>query len=196
MIEGPEVEPHAHHRTGHSFLDLIFAALAVVLSCTSIFIAVHHGKTMEKLVEANSWPNLSIGTSNTDMAGDRDIISIDVKNTGVGPARIDSVEVFYDGKPRANAIDLLGACCGQHHDIATSAIEDEVLPARETIPLISVRKDLNSADFWAKLDEERLHVRLRICYCSVFDDCWVRESTAKRPVRVDQCAPSQPVEYH
>ena len=59
MLESPEVEAH-HHRTGHNFADLILALLAVTLSGISIFIAVGHGRTMECLVAANSWPNLSI----------------------------------------------------------------------------------------------------------------------------------------
>jgi hypothetical protein len=59
MLEGPEVEPH-HHHTGHSRLDMIFGALAVVLSGVSVFIAIHHGQTMERLVAANSWPNSTV----------------------------------------------------------------------------------------------------------------------------------------
>lgn len=195
MIEGPEVEAH-RHRTGHSRADLILALLAILLSCVSVFIAVRHGETMERLVQANSWPNLSIGSSNQDDAHQR-VITFDVQNTGVGPARIDSVEVFYEGKAYPGPTELLRACCGAGPRInfSTSALRDEVLPARDTIHPLAVTPGNMGEDVWSRLNSERFKMAMRICYCSVFEECYVRDTRAHRPEHVAQCTPSQPVEF-
>ena len=56
MLEAPEVEPHMHQETGHSLAEKTLAITAIFLSGVSVFIAVHHGQTMKRLVEANSGP--------------------------------------------------------------------------------------------------------------------------------------------
>ncbi len=196
MLEAPEVEPHMHHKTGHSLADKILAVLAVFLSCVSVFIAVHHGRTMERLVAANSWPNISYTTGNEDDTGTRQIVTLSLKNTGVGPARIDTFELFYKGVPMRDYTALIKACCGKPaENVSSSWVIDEVLPARETIEFLSVAKDMVGDDLWDTLNRERFAVRVRACYCSVFDECWARDSAQRRPERVDECRPSQPIQY-
>ncbi len=193
MLEGPEVEAH-QHKTGHSKVDLIFAALAVVLSCISVGVALHHGRTMERLVEANTWPNISYGTGNQDDSG-KPVISLTVRNSGVGPARIETFELFYKDKPVSDGVALMRACCAQEHfDVTSSAVRGEVLPARDEIGFFTLKREPNPA-VWDVLNKERLAVRVRVCYCSVFDDCYVMDTRARRPERVGECAASQGVEY-
>ena len=195
MLEAPEIEPH-HHKTGHTRLDLIMGALAVFLSGTSVFIAVRHGETMERLVAANSWPNLSYGTSNETDDLAKPEISFELKNTGVGPARIDSFELFYKNVPMAHTTDLLVACCGHgKYNFSESIVVGEVLPARESIKFLVWDPARNDPEKMLTLDHERLAVRVRACYCSVFDECWVLDSTQRRPSRVGVCTPSQPQQF-
>jgi len=195
MLEGPEVEAHHHHKTGHSKLDLIFASLAVVLSLVSVVVALHHGKTMERLVQANTWPNLSYSTGNEDDKGNP-VIRLVLRNTGVGPARIDTFEVFYDDKPVREGVDLIEACCAKEHFSADSSpVRGEVLPARDQIEFLTLVKTPLNTPAWDKLNHERLKLRVRACYCSVFDECYVMDTAARRPEHVEQCVPSQGVEY-
>ena len=61
-MEGPEVhQTHGRHRGGGlpQWLELTIAGTALVTSICSIVIAIHHGHTMEKLVQANSIPYLT-----------------------------------------------------------------------------------------------------------------------------------------
>ncbi len=193
MIEGPEVEAH-RHKTGHSHVDFILGGLAVVMSAVSIFIAVHHGKTMERLVEANSWPNISYSTGN-EMPGQPKTITLALRNTGVGPARIDTFEVFYEDTPVKNFEQLLQICCGaKTPNFSTSQVSNDVLPARDEIDFITFGPQSQSG-LWELLNKKRFGVRVRVCYCSVFDECWVKDSRVARPNPVKQCEPSQPVEY-
>ncbi len=63
-METPEVHVHPHH-TGHRWADYVIAGTALLVSVISLWVAVGHGRTMEKLVAVNSWPyvngDLSIG---------------------------------------------------------------------------------------------------------------------------------------
>jgi hypothetical protein len=195
MLEPPEIEKH-HHKTGHSVFDFILGGLAVFLSMVSIFIAVHHGQTMEKLVEANSWPNLNYYSGNLSEDETHPEIRLALRNTGVGPARIDTLELFYKDKPYATPKDFLTACCGKgpFEDIIDQA-SGMVLPARESITFLRLLQEKDDAAAWDALNKERFSVRVRACYCSVFDECWVMDSKQRRPERVRECEPSQPVQY-
>jgi len=98
-----DVEPghHAHpHGTGHRWLDLSLAASAMCVSLVSLVVAIHHGRTMERMAEANarlvaanSWPFLGYSTGNVGPDG-RNKIDLKVVNDGVGPAKIESFEIW------------------------------------------------------------------------------------------------------
>ena len=201
MLEAPEVESH-HHHTGHSKIDLILGCLAVFLSCVSVFIALKHGDTMERLVAANTWPNLDYGTSNEDEAKGIEVISLDLRNTGVGPARIETFELFYKDKPMADLKALVAACCVAPNapahpkiSLSTSKVRNQVLPARENISFIRMLKSTTPPEVWDVTNRERFNIAVRACYCSVFDECWAYDSRQERPDRVAECKPSQPVQF-
>ncbi len=195
MLEAPEVEPHLHHKTGHSLTDKILGLTAIFLSGVSVFIAVHHGRTMERLVAANTWPNISYGTSNESDDHLRHDVELTLKNTGVGPARIDTFEVFYKNQPLSGPAGFVHCCGPGLRQSSTSQVLDEVLPARESIVFVGVPQEGNTPEAWENANKERMNVRVRICYCSVFDECFVRDSAERRPHRVEECKPSQPVQY-
>jgi len=61
----PEQTHEEIRKTGHRWIDISAAGCALVVSITSLFVAIHHGQSMERmaeanarLVEANSWPLL------------------------------------------------------------------------------------------------------------------------------------------
>ena len=201
MLEAPEIETrHAH--TGHSRIDLIIGVLAIVLSCVSVFIAIGHGRTMEKLVAANTWPNIDYTTGNNADGEDR--VTLDLRNTGVGPARIETFEVFYNGNPMPDSRALADACCGINKEsrkklgpisYTVDTVRNIVLPAREKLSFISVAKKQVPAQIWDAANTGRFNVEVKLCYCSVFDECWFYDSALPRPSRVDQCKPTQKIQF-
>jgi hypothetical protein len=72
-VEGPEVHhPHKSHGGGlPRWLELAIAITALTTSVSSIIIALHHGQTMEKLVQANSLPYMAAGVSDVTTEGAR-----------------------------------------------------------------------------------------------------------------------------
>ena len=56
-MEAPEVHtPHAHP-SGKGWLDMALGGSAFIISLVSLWLGIQHGRAMEKLVAANSWPN-------------------------------------------------------------------------------------------------------------------------------------------
>jgi hypothetical protein len=191
--------PHRHHHTGNRWFDITLAGSAIFISLISLFVAIRHGTTMERLVEANTWPNITYGTGNEDDAGNP-VISLTIKNTGVGPARIDSFELFYDGKAMATMKDVYAACCAAKApnakmSYAYSVVADQVLPAREKIEFFTFPAKGNSVDLFNLFNIERFKIAVRACYCSVFEECWIRDTRVRKPERVKSCpAPKVPFE--
>ena len=195
MLEGPEVEAHLH-KTGHSHIDLILGSLAVVLSMVSVFIAVRHGETMERLVAANSWPNISYSTGN-ELPGQEKVITLDLKNSGVGPARIDTFELFYKDKPVANSTDLLATCCeSKVNNFSMSTVRNEVLPARDTIEFLTMEAAKNKPGRVGGVQQgngSRCACGFATARCSRNAGCGTARSRGRNGVA--QCAPSQPVQF-
>src|ERR1700729_270779 len=95
-MESPEVE-HSHHRhTGRPWLDLLLGVSAVSISFISLFLAIANGRAMERLVQANSWPFVFVGASNVELDGTPHVRLL-IGNKGVGPARIETLDVLYQG---------------------------------------------------------------------------------------------------
>jgi hypothetical protein len=119
MMPEPEPPPpEQFHRTGPRPRDLVLPACALFISVVSLVVAVLHGRALEqmaeanaRLVQANSWPFLQYVTANHDDSGDL-IITLGVQNAGVGPAKIESFEVLWQGQPVRNNVELLERCCG------------------------------------------------------------------------------------
>src|SRR3978361_1861466 len=92
-----EVQAHAH-KTGHSWVDLAIALSAITISVISLFVAVAHGRTEEKLVAAMSWPFLPFHTEKYGLEAGGWTIYFILQNSGVGPARVKWLRVSLDGK--------------------------------------------------------------------------------------------------
>src|SRR6516164_3026630 len=195
----PEHEtPHVAHGTGRRWLDLTLALSAMFVSIVSLAVAVHHGNAMDRLVAANSWPFLMYSTSNTDPQGNRRI-TLNVENDGVGPARVQTFEVWWQGQPVATAPELLQRCCmtdsktpldsstARSLHLVIGQVASRVMRAGDAESFMSLElKDAN-ADIWHRLDIARLQLKLRACYCSVFDECWETDLEQTSARRVGSC---------
>jgi hypothetical protein len=191
--------PHAAHNTGRRWLDLTLALSAMFVSIVSLAVAVHHGNAMDRLVAANSWPFLMYGTSNLDPQGNRRI-SLSVENAGVGPARIQTFEVWWQGQPVATAPELLQRCCmtdsktpidsstARSLHLVIGQIASRVMRAGDVETFLSLELKDTNADIWHRLDIARVQLKMRACYCSVFDECWETDLEQTSAKRVRTCA--------
>ena len=199
----PEHETvHVPHSTGHRWVDMAVALSALFVSIVSLALAVHHGDAMDRLVAANSWPFLMYSTSNTDPQGNRRI-TLNVENDGVGPARVQTFEVWWQGQPVSTASELLQRCCmtdakapidpatARSLDLVIGQIASRVLRAGAAESFLSLELKEANAAIWHRLDIARLQLRMRACYCSVFDECWETDLVQTSAKRVRSCRAAQ-----
>ena len=220
----PEVEHgHHHHPTGHRWLDLALPVCALFVSAVSLVLAFIDGDHMQKmadanarLVEANSWPFLQYTTSNEDEHGNA-VIEIGVINSGVGPAKLESFQVFWDGAPVASARDLLKTCCGlqpgqlpsmadakgtaaeqiaqirevSKSGLSSSQMAPSVIQAHQGQALLTLPLSERSAEVFQRLNIARGKLTVHACYCSVFDECWSSDLRSMTQQRVKAC-PQKP----
>jgi hypothetical protein len=162
----------------------------LLLSIGSLYVALHTGSAMdklvahnEKLVKAQSTPILQYGTSNYEMASERHALSFSVGNVGTGPARVHWVRVRDGDKLHAHFQPWLLAQASDAEkpavldtELITSDIDGGVLPVRESRQLLfwlkpSAEQALAHA-VWERANQSRGKLRVEVCYCSVFDECW------------------------
>ena len=196
---GDEVHAHAH-KTGHGWIDMVIAVSAITISVISLFVAVAHGRTEEKLVAANSWPFLVFKSSQNGLvAGSRTVV-LGLQNSGVGPARVQSVEIMLDGRPVHTFDELMSRCCGlspkpplEQLALGLQTRNDVVgvLPAREGVSFLAWREGGRDPDVWNRLNAARHRLTFKACYCSVLDECWTSDLTpTAKPRPVAQCEAS------
>jgi hypothetical protein len=197
----PELETQAEIRkTGHQWIDLVVAGCALVVSVTSLFVAVHHGHTMERMAEANarlvaanSWPLLQEYSSNVGMNNVEPVESVNVINAGVGPAKVETLEVFWKGQPIHSARELVQTCCMGQQDPALigqlrqSSLRGMVLRAGEVRRLLELPETDATRTVVGRLSQSLKDLTMRACYCSVFDECWVTNLHELHPKAVKVC---------
>ncbi len=187
--------PERPHRTGFFWLDLLVAISAVVISVVSLFVAQRADRTQERLLAASTWPYVEFGTS--DILDNRVLIALSLRNAGVGPARIRWMTIEDNGKAAADNRDLLRECCGftfaphpKTITVISNTVTHTVLVPHETVNFLTVTPTAQNAIAFQKLNRERNNLHVRVCYCSVLDECWLLDSTSNDdPHIVENCNP-------
>lgn len=205
--ETPPQNPQDPKRTGHRWLDMAVAFSALLISTVSIFVAQQSNQSMERLVRAGSWPFVQLGSGNVSDEGTREL-AFGAENVGTGPARLYTYTVEFDGEPIPASghllTNLLRACCNEAFETTLAEVGsggvlgDEVsspvarrflAPDADVIAMRWPQTEQN-ADLWEQLDHARQEGRIvtSVCYCSVFEECWIARSNAFPPEEVSSCA--------
>jgi hypothetical protein len=142
-VGGPELEHHHnHHHTGRGWLDVALGVAAVFISLISLFLAIQHGRVMEKMVEASTWAFVTAGFSNANANDFAPHVRLVIQNKGVGPATVQSLEVFYNGLAQPGPHALVRAMLKQGEAVqrpkgfVTSDVVASVISAKEQIDFV------------------------------------------------------------
>lgn len=170
------------------WLEYMSTAVAVILSVASLWVAIGSERANRQMVAAASWPILMVESGNVGPDGKQLLLHFKVTNSGVGPAKVRSFEVFYKGKAYPSSTALMQACCDRHFtgaealnvtqlagwNFVTGLVAGSVIRAGEDNTFIAYLFDANHTAAWHALDVARQRsMSYRLCYCSVFDECWV-----------------------
>lgn len=208
MADELPINPQDPKKTGARWLDMMVAFCALLISTASIFVAQQSNQSMERLVRASSWPFIQIGSGNASDEGEAQL-AFGITNVGTGPARVHTFEMQVDGRPLPRGAHLLTrvltACCEAEFDAAieragasqVGAMGQEMsspvaarflAPNGDIYAMVWPRTEQN-AELWTALDQARQSGRITttVCYCSVFDECWIARSNAFPPEEVNSC---------
>lgn len=166
-------------------LEITLALCAILISIASFYATYLQASAAEKQVTAMTLPLLNFGHGNYSSEEKRAKVTYFINNVGVGPARIKSAHLVYEGQ-RYNALfDYFDACCkaeyksaieetkqNVNYGLLTSGIENRILLNGDDIRFIQLPKaEVNSA-LWNKLNDVRWKTEMEVCYCSLLDNCY------------------------
>ena len=177
-----------------SWVDISAAVCAIAISAASLFIAIRQNALMEKQLSASTWPVLEFDSSNLDDQGGSEI-DFEIRNAGVGPAKIHSFRMTFDDKPIANSRQILEKCCSDdqplpHLNFITSGVNHSVLAPNEKIHFFRFKQTPEVATYWHRLDTQRWKIHVNACYCSALDECWILDSARQEQERTKTCSVS------
>src|SRR4051794_5627774 len=157
----------------NSIFALLVSVLALTLGVYQARLMNEQTRLMQGQARASVWPYISIGYSISD-SGEKLGYSWEISNDGVGPARIESVTMTLDGTPLHRWREVFQKLFGDAPVPATySQIYGKVLAPgtnRETTIEAVHIQDIEQAKTFFRAQDR---MDMTICYCSVYDDCWV-----------------------
>lgn len=151
----------------------IVALSALLLSFCGLFIALYEASLVRRAQRASVWPYVEVSGSINPGS-----VAIRVRNSGVGPARVQNAAILYEDGALRNwkeMLRVLGVDRAPGTDYQ-SLIGNRVLPSDSDEELVfKITREPEHADTLDPLSQALLagNLDIEICFCSVFDECWV-----------------------
>ena len=182
-------------------VEMKVALLAVAVSLAALFVSVMEVNVMRSEVSlmqsqerAAVWPYLDFGIS-YDGRG----FEIEVVNKGIGPALIKHVAVSNaDGQSYKGWAEIIDATLPADHGLSwsnylTTTLAGTVLSPQEEIRAFRYPADgVDNAGGWTETARTLANgmeaLTWQVCYCSVLEECWVRQRGAEPTPVAAACA--------
>lgn len=156
---------------------------AVLLSLCGLFVSIYETRLIRQEQRASVWPRVSVTPS---VSTESDTVEIGVQNSGIGPARVRAARIEYEGERKANWQDLLESVGQSGASRNFGVLNSQVLSPGEEETVFTVVSDSSERNPGAlpPLAQQIWNggVDLVLCYCSVYDECWI--TTMQRRLRV------------
>lgn len=172
-------------------VEFLVAICALLTSAMAVYMAWDQGSVMRAQQHGSVYPVLQVDGF-VDDSGRNTSIGINLSNSGVGPALIESVEFFVNDERTERFDDYLNTL-PTGYNVSYSAISGRALAPGATVTAISINWPNNVFDrsVIAKIQADSDDWALEICYCSVFDRCWMTSEIGQsRAEPVKRCKPS------
>jgi len=159
--------------------DLLIAFFAVLISAVTATVTIYQTHVIANQLSASVWPYLSFSSS---VSNNRFLFTIE--NDGLGPAIVKTAVFTLDGRPLKHSSDLfdrldragqLGKSIahGSYTIYYTGISSGEVIRPSQTAGFFDVR----GAALVQLLTKNATRLSLRLCYCSLLNQCWYATAT-------------------
>jgi len=163
-------------------LNLVIALCAIFISAASFYATYLQADAAERQVKAMTLPLIQFSHGNWDEERQSETLQFNLINAGIGPAIIKNVEFKYNNATYSNENSFYLACCLDKDTVdkntvfaMTNPITNSILAGQSELQFIAIEKAKNDNDFWQRLNNERHSLSLKICYCSMLEECYVTE---------------------
>lgn len=184
-----------------SVAQTVLAVVGFLVGIIALYAALNEADAVRKQQQAAVWPYVDVSVTN-DNSSDNLFTEVSISNKGIGPARVKAIDVLLDNEPTASWWDLIGKSTELGEEdllLSNTDASGRVMAAGESLMLVRIDKTAladDEAGALEVLDQFRSvltqgRVRMSICYCSVFDDCWkIDTAVAGEPSAVRDCGQS------
>ena len=192
-----EPPPNAHSesvlaQTERNFLRLTFwqtvlSVAGVFIAVVALYAALTESAAVRQQTAAAVWPFVQFSTQDSD-TGESAEFTMSFTNTGVGPARMRTMQLVIDGEPIrdwAHAVTQLGGQLTER--VSRNFIGSRVLSPDEKVVTFSTTDPDLARKFQATVANTDNFITF--CYCSIFDECWLADSRQdlQNPDAVEEC---------
>lgn len=162
----------------------LLAMTAIVLSLGALAVSVFEVSTIRDEQRIQAWPYVALSQSYGPEG-----FRLRASNKGIGPARVRTVTLRYQGTAYDELDELILNTVGEENAFSydvykTSDIARSILSPEESATLFSVPWEPRTRlllDRWAG------NIDIELCYCSVYDECWLSRLEAPEPAPVEAC---------
>lgn len=162
----------------------LLALTAIVLSLCALAVSVFEVSTIRDEQRIQVWPYVEL----SEYYGP-DGFRLEAVNKGIGPARVRTVTLSFQGKVYDDLDELILNTVGEDNAFSydlyrTSELARTILSPEESATLFGVPWEPRT-----RLLQERWSggIEIELCYCSVYDDCWVSRLQRDEPAPVEFC---------
>jgi hypothetical protein len=153
----------------------------VIIAGVALWVAWQEGKPKREHDRLSVKPYVDLSLSIDPFKGS----GYDISNTGIGPAHIQWIKVYFDNKPVKNWIEIIENLGVRNIYTPTTYFSfigsDSVMPINSNETLLSIGRE-DDKDF---LDEGKDRIRIEVCYCSFYKDCWLATSDSKKVIETE-----------
>ncbi len=172
-------------------VDRILSISAIVAAIAAVAVAVYEARIGREHQKVSVWPYLNqFNTLAPGLPYTRNI-----QNVGIGPALVRSVQVRVDGRPVQRWSEIVRALTGREAPdlIYSSLHRGSVILPGSTLELLRLPPGETATRFWQAVQTDRFS--MRVCYCSLYQDCWISDNQQDEPQSVRQCRTDAQVEF-
>ena len=164
--------------------ELYVAGSALIVSVVALALGIYEANLEREHQRASVWPRLELNRSYDDTSSK---LTYTLTNNGLGPAIIKFSTLSVNGKVVENWDEVLFTLYGNRYQRSTRRIGNSVLPPKAALTMLQI----NDADLFAlgyrQFSEKDVQLGIAICYCSVFDECWLTDRN-NNPTKVEACS--------
>lgn len=176
-------------RLDSNYLQATGTMAAAIAALIALFVAWDQGRVMRQEIRASVWPALQVDGFSTQREG-AILQGLNIQNAGVGPARIDSITVYYQDTIVPD-LDALSELFPGHTGRSATSVTGRIIAAGDTVEVFAFQAPLEDGDdAVAMMYDLASNYRIDVCYCSVLDECWLARTigtVTPKPESVDAC---------